>query len=35
MKMFKEKTWQLIKVVLDGYIELFGVNILNYKWKRI
>ena len=33
MKVIKEKTWQYEKHGIDGEVELFGVNIFDYKWE--
>ena len=32
MKTLNEKTWQYEKHGIDGEVELFGVNIFDYKW---
>ena len=34
MKIFKEKTWYFIKAGLDRDVELFEVNIFDYKWEN-
>ena len=33
MKTVNEKTWQYEKHGIDGEVELFGVNIFDYKWE--
>lgn len=33
MKTLNEKTWQYEKHGIDGEVELFGVNIFDYKWE--
>ena len=33
MKTLNEKTWQYEKHGIDGEVELFGVNIFDYKWQ--
>ena len=33
MKILNEKTWQYEKHGIDGEVELFGVNIFDYKWE--
>ena len=33
MKTLNEKTWQYEKDGIDGEVELFGVNIFDYKWE--
>jgi len=30
----KKKTWQYEKHGIDGEVELFGVNIFDYKWEN-
>jgi len=35
MKTLNKKNWQYEKHGIDGEVELFGVNIFNYRWKRI
>ena len=32
MKMWKSKSWQLEATGIDGNVQLFGVNIFEYKW---
>ncbi len=32
MKMWKSKSWQLEVTGIDGNVQLFGVNIFDYKW---
>ena len=32
MKILNEKIWQYEKHGIDGEVELFGVNIFDYKW---
>ncbi len=34
MKTLNEKTWQYEKDGIDGEVELFGVNIFDYKWEN-
>jgi len=34
MKAIKEKTWQYERHGIDGEVELFGVNIFDYKWEN-
>ena len=34
MKTLNEKTWQYEKHGIDGEVELFGVNIFDYKWEN-
>lgn len=34
MKILNEKIWQYEKHGIDGEVELFGVNIFDYKWKN-
>ena len=34
MKTVNEKTWQYEKHGIDGEVELFGVNIFDYKWEN-
>ena len=34
MKAIKEKAWQDEKHGIDGEVELFGVNIFDYKWEN-
>ncbi len=34
MKMKKIKSWQYKISGIDGNVELFGVNIFNYKWEN-
>jgi len=33
MKEINGKTWQYEKHGIDGEVELFGVNIFDYKWE--
>jgi len=33
MKTLNKKTWQYEKHGIDGEVELFGVNIFDYKWE--
>ena len=33
MKEINKKTWQYEKHGIDGEVELFGVNIFDYKWQ--
>ena len=33
MKTLNKKTWQYEKHGIDGEVELFGVNIFDYKWQ--
>ena len=34
MKTLNEKTWQYEKHGIAGEVELFGVNIFDYKWEN-
>ena len=34
MKTLNKKTWQYEKHGIDGEVELFGVNIFDYKWEN-
>ena len=34
MKVLKDKIWQYEKHGIDGEVELFGVNIFDYKWEN-
>jgi len=34
MKEVNKKTWQYEKHGIDGEVELFGVNIFDYKWEN-
>jgi len=34
MKTLNKKTWQYEKHGIDGEVELFGVNIFDYKWQE-
>ena len=33
MEVLKDKIWQYEKHGIDGEVELFGVNIFDYKWE--